>query len=82
MDKKELSELTDEQLLGEVKKIKTSPTTNALFIGCLIGIVIYSIVKNGLGFFVLIPLFFAYKLAQNSKKDKSLQEELKARNLK
>ena len=81
MEQKELSELTDEQLLDEAKKIKSSSITNAVFIGFLIGIVIYSIVKNGFGFFILFPLFFAYKLVKNSKKNKPLEKELKARNL-
>ena len=81
MEQKELSELTDEQLLDEAKKTKSSSITNALFIGFLIGIVIYSIVKNGFGFFILIPLFFAYQLVKNSKKNKPLERELKARNL-
>ncbi len=81
MEQKELSELTDEQLLDEAKKIKSSSITNAVFIGFLIGIVIYSIVKNGFGFFILFPLFFAYKFVKSSKKNKPLEKELKARNL-
>ncbi len=82
MKQKELSELTDQELLDEAKKMKSTSITNALFIGFMIGIVIYSIVKNSLGFFTLIPLFFAYKLVKNSKNNKPLEKELKARNLK
>jgi hypothetical protein len=78
----EPSDLTDEQLLEEAKKLKSSNITNALFIGSLIGIVIYSVVKNGFGFFILIPLFFVYKLVTGSNKNKPLEKELKARNLK
>lgn len=44
--------------------------TNALFIGFLIGIVIYSILKNSIGLFTLIPLYLAYKLINKSKKNK------------
>jgi hypothetical protein len=72
MEQKERSELTDEQLLDEAKKIKSSSITNAVLIGFLIGIIIYSIVKNGFGFFILIPLFFANQLVMSSKKDKPL----------
>ncbi len=80
MKQKELSELTDQELLDEAKKMKSTSITNALFIGFMI--VIYSIVKNSIGFFTLIPLFFAYKLVKNSKNNKPLEKELKARNLK
>ena len=82
MKQKELFELTDQELLDEAKKMKSSSITNALFIGFLIGIIIYSIVKNTYGFFTLIPLFLVYKLVKNSKSNKALEEELKARNLK
>lgn len=81
MDQKDLSELTDQELLAEAKKMKSSFITNAFFIGFLIGIVIFSIVKNSWGFFTLIPLYFAYRLIKNSKNDKDLKKELAARNL-
>ena len=82
MEQKVLSELSDQALLDEEKKMKSTSIMNALFIGCMIGIVIYSIVKNSLGFFTLIPLYFAYKLVKNAKDNKPLEEELKKRNLK
>jgi len=81
MNQKDLSELTDQELLAEAKKMKSSFITNAFFIGFLIGIVIFSIVKNSWGFFTLIPLYFAYRLIKNSKNDKDLKKELAARNL-
>jgi hypothetical protein len=34
----------------------------------MIGIAIYSAVKNGIGFFTLFPLVFAYFAFDNSKK--------------
>lgn len=78
-----LSELTDQQLLQEAKKRKSAAIINAVLIGFLIGIVLYSILKNTLGFFTLIPLFFAYKLINNSKYNtKELENLLKERNLK
>ena len=82
MKQKDLSELTDQELLKEAKKMKSDSLINAVFIGVLIGIVIYSVVKNSYGFLTLIPLFLAYKLAKNSNSNKPLEEELKARNLK
>ena len=81
MSKEELSKLTDEELLAEAKKLKSSAILHALLIGIMIGIVIYSVAKNTWGFFTLIPLFFAYKLAGASKNKKELQALLKERNL-
>lgn len=82
MTQKELSELTDQELLEEAKKMKSTSTINALLIGFMIGIVIYSVVKNSLGFFTLIPLFFVFKVFNNSKNTKALKSLLKERNLK
>lgn len=82
INEKKLSELTDKELLQEAKKMKMSSVTYAVFIGFLIGIVIYSIAKNSFGFLTLIPLFLAYKLIGNNKKNKELEKLLKERNLK
>jgi hypothetical protein len=80
---KNLSELTDQELLQEARKKKSAAIMNAGLIGFLIGIVIYSIVKNTWGLLTLIPLFLAYKLINNSKHDtKELEILLKQRNLK
>ena len=81
MKQKELSELTDQELLEEAKKMKSASITNAVFIGMMIGIVIFSIVKNSIGFFTLIPLLFAYKAFDKSKNNKALEKILKERNL-
>ena len=59
-------ELTEEELLKEKKKLKNAKIINALLIGFLVGIVIWSVVKNTWGFLTLIPLFFIYKLVNNS----------------
>lgn len=81
--KKQLSELTDQELLQEAKKMRSTSITNAVLVGVLIGIVIYSIMKNSLGFLTIIPLFLAYKLINNSKYNKTeLEHLLKERNLK
>jgi uncharacterized membrane protein len=83
MKQKALSELTDQELLHKAKKMKSTSITNAVLIGFLIGVVVYSIVKNSWGFFTLIPLFFVYKLINDSKyTHKELEKILKERNLK
>lgn len=80
MKYKELSGLTDQELLEEAKKLKSTATMNAILIGFLIGIIIYSILKNSIGLFTLIPLFFLFKLL--NKKNKPLEKLLKERKLK
>ena len=84
MNQKELSELTDQELLDEAKEMKSFSFTNALIIGFLMGVVFYSVVKNTWGIFTLIPLFFVYKLINDpkNKRYKALEKLLKERNLK
>jgi len=83
MNQKELSDLTNEELLQEAKKRKSASIMNALLIGFLAGVIVYSIAKNSLGFLTLIPLYFIYKLINNSKyKSKELDDLLRERNLK
>jgi len=83
MEKKLLSELTDQELLQEAKKRKSTSITNAFLIGFLVGIVVYSVAKNTWGFLTLIPLFLIYKLVNKPKyDDKELENILKERGLK
>lgn len=82
MNQKELSELTDEELIAEAKKMKSSAIMNTFFIGFLIGIVIFSIVKSSFGMVMLIPLYFIYRLVNGPKNDQALKAILKERNLK
>ena len=58
------------ELLDSAKKIKSTSIINAGLFGFMIGIVIYSIMKNSLGLFTLIPLFFAFALLNKSKNKK------------
>jgi hypothetical protein len=84
MTDKDLSELSDQELLDEVKKMQSFSITNALFIGFLIGIIIYSVVKSSWGMLTLIPLYLIYKMINDpkNKRSKDLEELLKERNLK
>lgn len=90
MDKKTLSELTNDELLIEKKKLKKRKITNALIIGFLGGIVAFGIVawilgskKNLIAFLLpmIFPIYFIYLIIKNSKKDKDLEIVLKERNL-
>lgn len=49
------------------KKQKLGAIINAVFIGAMIGIVIFSIFKSSIGLVSLIPMFFIYKAFNNSK---------------
>ena len=83
MNKINLTELTDKELFQESKKMKSTSITNAVLIGFLAGIVLYSVVKNRVGLVTLIPLFLAYKLVNRSKyNNQELEDLLKERNLK
>jgi len=84
MTNRDLSEFTDQELLDETKKLKSFSMTNALFIGFLAGIIIFSVVKNTWGMLTLIPLYFIYKMINDpkNKRSKELEELLKKRNLK
>lgn len=82
MKQKELSTLTDQELLAEAKKMKASSIAHAFVIGFMIGVVVYSLVKNTWGFFTLIPLFLIYQLTRNPNNSKELKHLLKERKLK
>jgi len=84
MTNKDLSGLTDQELLEEAKKMKSFSITNALLVGVLMGIVLYSIVKSTWGLLTVIPLYFIYKMINDpkNKRSKDLEELLVKRNLK
>jgi Ca2+/Na+ antiporter len=87
MEKKNLSQLTDEQLIIEKKKLKRSKIMHALGIGFLIGILIFGSVSIIIGknywaiLPLLFPVYFIYKLFKNSKQNNELEETLKERKL-
>lgn len=87
MKKNELSELTDEELLVEKKKLKKSKFIKAFAIGFLGSIVIIGVISAIIGKKIailipmLFPIYFIYKIVNNSKKNNELEELLKERNL-
>lgn len=84
MTDKDLSQLTDQELVEEAKKVRSSSVTHALFIGFLLGIIVYSIAKNSWGMLTLIPLYLVYRLVNDpkNKRNKELDKILKERKLK
>ncbi len=87
MEKKNLSELTDEQLIVEKNKLKKSNIINAMVIGFLASIVVVGIISSVITkkFVALIPLlfpvYFIYRIVSNSKKNNELELILKERKL-
>jgi ABC-type phosphate transport system permease subunit len=82
MEQKDLKLMSDDELLQEAKKMKSTNIINAFIIGFLAGIIIYSVVYNSWGLVTLIPLFFIYKLVNKPNQYKELKELLKERGLK
>jgi uncharacterized membrane protein len=76
MEATNLTDLSQQELVQKIKKIKTNKIIDATIIGFTIGIVIYSAVINGLGFFTFFPLILAYLIARNSTNNKILEQEL------
>ncbi|PDS26536.1 hypothetical protein [Flavobacterium branchiophilum] len=87
MQEDNLSALNDAELLKAFKKMKSTQITNAILIGFLIGVGLYSTVKKGIGFFTFFPLFFVLILLNQNKKSKinekykAYKNEVKLRNL-
>lgn len=78
----ELTALSDQELLERKKKAKSNEIMNAVLCGVLIGIAIYSTVKNGFKVFTVLPLFFVFSAINNRNKSKAIEQELNSRNLK
>lgn len=86
MKEKEITELSDQDLLQKIKNIKNNNIIDAVIIGFSIGVVIYSAVKSGFGLVTFLPLIVVYLIVRNSANnkilEKEIQKELKHRNLK
>jgi hypothetical protein len=82
MKQKELAELTNEELLQEAKKIKSSNIFDAAIFGFLIGVAVYSAVKNGFGLLTFLPLIYIPIAAKNKARNKELEKLVKERELK
>jgi hypothetical protein len=74
--------LSDSELLRKRKSLQSALIVNCMIIGFLVGIAIYSALKNGIGFFTFFPLFFVFLILKNQAANKELLQEIKSRNLK
>lgn len=82
MKKEVFSKMSDEELVEMARNNKPKPIIDAFFIGFLIGIPIYGLVADNIGFIALIPLFLIYLFLKKPKQYRALQEELKKRKMK
>jgi hypothetical protein len=89
MEKKDLYNLTDEELLVEKKKLMKSKIWYATAIGFLAGILIFGVVswslssEKSFGFLIpmSIPVIFIYRMLKAPNKNKDLEDVLKERKL-
>ncbi len=81
MTEEEFKGRSDQELLKEAKKIKSSNLYDALIIGFLIGIAIYSTIRNGFGLLSFLPLVYTPIAARNKIRNKALKRVLIERNL-
>jgi hypothetical protein len=83
-DEKVLSNLSDEEVLQELKKLKSFSLTSAFAVGLMVGIIVYSVAKNTWGLLTLIPIYFIHSLinAPKNKRLEQLKKIAKERNLK
>lgn len=81
MPSKDPSELTNEELLQEAKRLRPSKTTDAVLIGVLIGIATFSTVRNGAGLLSFLPLVYLPIAAKNRTRSGKVETLLKERGL-
>lgn len=82
MKQKELEAFTNEELLQEAKKAKSTNIYDAVIIGFLIGISLYSTIRNGFGLLTFLPLVYLPIAARNRTKKQEVESLLKERDLK
>lgn len=85
MSPENFTELNDQELLQKAKKLKNNKIIDSTIIGFTIGIVVYSAITNGFGFFTFFPLVLTFFIVRNSANnkllEKAIQKELQSRNL-
>ena len=81
-----LTELSDQELLQKMKKLKNNKIVDAALIGVTVGIAIYNVANKGFIVSAFFPLILGYVIFRNSKNNEMLhgemQKELESRNSK
>lgn len=80
---KDLSELTDQELIEKKRTIEARNVVNAIILGVLAGISIYSTITKGVSFTTFLPILLAFFVANSwNKVKKGLKREMDSRNVK
>jgi hypothetical protein len=80
MNPPNLSELTEQALIEKEQKLKKGGTVHAFMIGLMGGVVIYSLVKNGLVWPTFFPFILIAVLEKRRRDEqKALQQEIESR---
>jgi hypothetical protein len=80
-EQKEWHDITDEDLLAEEKRTRSYRTYDAVIIGFLIGVALYSIANKGFGLLTFLPLVYLPIAGRNRKRRQELMKELDNRGL-
>jgi hypothetical protein len=81
MAQKELSELSDEELLKTAKLYKSMKIYDAVIVGFLFGIAIYNAANKGSFLITILPLFYIPMVGKNNTRRKEIFALLEERNL-
>jgi hypothetical protein len=80
MESKNLTDLTSEELEEKGQKLKKNATYHAFLIGLLGGVIVYSLVKNGLVWPTFFPLVLIAVLEKRRRDEqKTVQKEIQSR---
>mgnify|MGYP006270926661 CR=1 FL=1 len=78
-DKKDYAQLTLEELLAEEQKIKRQDITGSVFVGFLVGIMLFGLITNGFGLlYTAIPLLLIAAVAKNGQTIKAKLKKVRA----
>ncbi|HLN94407.1 MAG TPA: hypothetical protein VK183_02140 [Flavobacterium sp.] len=71
-----LKELSDDELLKRLKKIRNYRVLDAFVVGMTIGITLFGILQGRYAFFTFFPLAIGYFIARNAKQKRSQETEI------
>ncbi len=81
MAENKYSEMSDEQLLVEKKKLKSTKLISGVIIAVSFLAFVLAAVKNGMSFLTFLPLAFAYLAMKIQEKTHALEATLNTRGL-
>lgn len=79
MTRQDLTQLTNEELQTELKKRKQNYQIAAFIVGMMIGATVWSAVKNGFTWFLIVPIIFAYWFRNAKPEHEAVKKEIEFR---